>query len=160
VLRGSEQVHGLDVAYAPGHASHHVVYHDPASGVVYAGDVAGVRIPPSSLVVPPTPPPDIDLERWLDSLALVRGWRPRALALTHFGLVDDVEPHLDALQQELGRLAADGGVDGREAFLDGLDRRVKAASDDADVHAAYTHAAPPEQLWLGLERAWRKRAGS
>jgi glyoxylase-like metal-dependent hydrolase (beta-lactamase superfamily II) len=30
VLRGSEQVHGLDVAYAPGHASHHVVYHDPA----------------------------------------------------------------------------------------------------------------------------------
>jgi glyoxylase-like metal-dependent hydrolase (beta-lactamase superfamily II) len=158
VLRGGEQVHGLDVAYAPGHASHHVVYHDVAAGVVLAGDVAGVRIPPSALVVPPTPPPDIDLERWLESLALVRGWRPKALALTHFGLVEDVEPHLDALQRELERLAADGGAGGREAFLDDLDRRVRPASDDTDVHAAYAQAAPPEQLWLGLERAWRKRA--
>lgn len=156
VLRGGERVHGLEVAYAPGHASHHVVYRDAAEGVVYAGDVAGVRIPPSGLIVPPTPPPDIDLQRWLESLALVRSWQPAALALTHFGLVEDVEPHLHVLQHELELLAADGGKDGREAFLDHLDRLVSSGSEDGDVRAAYTQAAPPEQLWLGLERAWRK----
>jgi glyoxylase-like metal-dependent hydrolase (beta-lactamase superfamily II) len=160
VLRGGERVHGLEVAYAPGHASHHVVYRDPEAGVVYAGDVAGVRIPPSGLILPPTPPPDIDLERWLESLALVRSWQPKALALTHFGLLEDeeVEPHLDVLQRELELLAADGGKDGREAFLDAMGRRVGMGSEDEDVREAYVLAAPPEQLWLGLERYWRKRA--
>ena len=51
----------LDVLYTPGHAWHHVAYHETERNIVFAGDVAGVRIPPSPLVWPPTPPPDIDI---------------------------------------------------------------------------------------------------
>ena len=56
------------VEYTPGHASHHVCYlHEPTGGA-FVGDVAGVRIPPSSFTLAPTPPPDIDVEAW-DALA-------------------------------------------------------------------------------------------
>ena len=65
VLDGGETIEvagrALAVEYTPGHASHHVVYFDDSDGTAYVGDVAGVRIPPSDLVQPPTPPPDIDV---------------------------------------------------------------------------------------------------
>src|SRR5207248_3210254 len=69
VLGGGETIHGFRVAYAPGHASHHVVYLHEDSGWAFVGDVAGVRITPSDLTVAPTPPPDIDLEAWNASLS-------------------------------------------------------------------------------------------
>src|SRR4051812_18389906 len=64
ILSGGETVEGLEVAYTPGHASHHVTYFDPDSGEAYTGDVAGVRTPPTDFVLPPTPPPDIDIPKW------------------------------------------------------------------------------------------------
>ena len=70
----------MRVAYTPGHASHHVCYLHEESGTAFVGDVAAVRIPPSNLVVPPTPPPDIDIETWEDSIGIVEGWRPERLA--------------------------------------------------------------------------------
>ena len=76
----------LDVEYTPGHASHHVVYFDRSDGTAYVGDVAGVRIPPSDFVRPPTPPPDIDVERVASSRSTwsrhggPRVWRSRTSA--------------------------------------------------------------------------------
>ena len=91
VLEGGETIavagRELDVEYTPGHASHHVVYFDRSDGTAYVGDVAGVRIPPSDFVRPPTPPPDIDVEQWQRSIDLVAARRPARLALTHFGMV-------------------------------------------------------------------------
>jgi len=159
VLQGGEDVRGFQVAYAPGHASHHVVYAHARSGVVFAGDVAGVRIPPATLVVPPTPPPDIDLPAWVGSVELVESFEPEALALTHFGLVADVQPHLAALRTELQRLDADDGSAGHDAFI-GAVREQRAAAGDADVVAAYEQAAAAEQMWLGLERFWSRRAAT
>jgi glyoxylase-like metal-dependent hydrolase (beta-lactamase superfamily II) len=97
LLRGGETVEGFRVAYAPGHASHHVVYLHEDSGWVFTGDTAGVRIHREGPVVPPTPPPDIDVEAWLQSIDAIEAWDPAALALTHFGAYDDVASHLDAL---------------------------------------------------------------
>ena len=80
VLTGGERLlgGGFEVAYTPGHASHHVSYlHD---GTAFVGDVGGVRITPSSMTIPPTPPPDIDVEAWHESIALIRSWRPERLA--------------------------------------------------------------------------------
>ena len=54
-LRGGEEVEGLEVHYAPGHARHHVVYFDRADGSAYTGDVAGCQVPPSELVAAPDP---------------------------------------------------------------------------------------------------------
>ena len=80
VLEGGETIavagRELDVEYTPGHASHHVVYFDRSDGTAYVGDVAGVRIPPSDFVRPPTPPPDIDVEAWQRSIDLVAARQP------------------------------------------------------------------------------------
>ena len=89
-LSGGEVVEGFRVAYTPGHASHHVSYLHEATGDAYVGDVAGVRVPPHGFTVPPTPPPDIDLELWEESLQTLEGWDPTALCLTHFGRHADV----------------------------------------------------------------------
>ena len=75
-LTGGETVEGFRVAYTPGHASHHVSYLHEETGDAYVGDVAGVRIPPYPFVVAPTPPPDIDVEAWLDSLHTIASWNP------------------------------------------------------------------------------------
>ena len=88
-LAGGETVLGMRVAYTPGHASHHVCYLHEESGTAFVGDVAAVLIPGTGLIVPPTPPPDIDVETWEDSIGIVEGWRPERLALTHFGQIDD-----------------------------------------------------------------------
>jgi glyoxylase-like metal-dependent hydrolase (beta-lactamase superfamily II) len=78
VLSGGERVAGWRVAYTPGHASHHVSYLHERTATIFAGDVAGVRIPPEGHVLAPTPPPDIDLDAWHASLDLLDGWAPTA----------------------------------------------------------------------------------
>ena len=105
-LAGGEDVLGMRVAYTPGHASHHVCYLHEASGTAFVGDVAAVRIPPAELIVPPTPPPDIDIETWIDSIAIVESWRPERLALTHFGQVDEPTVHLETVRERLHEEAA------------------------------------------------------
>ena len=97
-LAGGETVLGMRVAYTPGHASHHVSYLHEESGTAFTGDVTGARIPGVELIVPPTPPPDIDIEAWEDSIGVVEAWQPTRLALTHFGAIDDPLPHLALAQ--------------------------------------------------------------
>jgi glyoxylase-like metal-dependent hydrolase (beta-lactamase superfamily II) len=151
VLRGGETVEGFRVAYAPGHASHHVTYLHEDSGWAFTGDVAGVRIDRDLPIVPPTPPPDIDIEAWLRSIDHVASWDPAVLALTHFGAYADVETHLAAIRDAL-RMQAEWARDlDHDAFI--ARRREWVA--DAPV---YEQAAPAEQMWLGLERYWRKKA--
>ncbi|MEA2478613.1 MAG: hypothetical protein QOJ07_535 [Thermoleophilaceae bacterium] len=156
ILTGGETVEGLRVAYTPGHASHHVSYFDPDSGEVYTGDVAGVRTPPAQLVLPPTPPPDIDIERWLESIDLVAAWKPETLCLTHAGKFGDVDRHLGEMREQLRR-HADTARDGGEAGLLELIRSETEDPGDPETAERYKQAAPPDQLWLGLERYWRKR---
>ena len=90
VLRGGESRDGWDVAYTPGHASHHVSYRHAGTGWVFAGDTAGVRLPPGDLLLPPTPPPEFDLEAWRASIDTIEAWEPQTLAITHFGDYRDV----------------------------------------------------------------------
>jgi glyoxylase-like metal-dependent hydrolase (beta-lactamase superfamily II) len=151
ILRGGETVEGFRVAYAPGHASHHVAYLHEDSGWAFTGDVAGVRIARDQPIVPPTPPPDIDVEAWLQSIDTVQAWDPAALALTHFGAYEDVAAHLDTLRAAL-RKQADWVRDLDEPEFRA---RRRAWVDDAPV---YEQAAPSDQMWQGLERYWRKRA--
>lgn len=103
-LDGGEVVDGLRSAATPGHASHHLAFlHD--SGYAFVGDVAGVRLDSVGPVLLPTPPPDIDLELWATSVGLVSSWQPQALALSHFGLIEEPGPHLDEVRHDLKRQA-------------------------------------------------------
>lgn len=158
VLRGGERVlDGFEVAYTPGHASHHVSYlHETTA---FVGDVGGVRIPPSTLVIPPTPPPEIDLEAWHESLARVAAWKPERLSITHFGASEDVEGHLEQVARRLDEWAERVGEQDQQAFVGEIEQEIENAAAEG-TPAAYQQAAPAEQIYLGLDRYWRKRGDS
>lgn len=104
-LTGNETVHvagrRLEVRYTPGHAVHHVIFFDAHSGELFAGDIAGVRLPGISVVRPPTPPPDLDLEAWSASLDQIQRLRPDVLYLGHYGAISDIQAHLSSLREHL-----------------------------------------------------------
>jgi glyoxylase-like metal-dependent hydrolase (beta-lactamase superfamily II) len=142
------RVVGLDCFPSPGHASHHVCYLG-ADGTLYAGDAAGVRITPERLVFPPTPPPDVDVEAWDATIDEILRRAPERLALVHFGVVDDVERHLESLRRRLhawAELVAGGAT--QEEF-------VAAVSEDT-LNASYTQAMPLWQSYAGLKR-WAEK---
>ncbi|HYH58838.1 MAG TPA: MBL fold metallo-hydrolase [Thermoleophilaceae bacterium] len=153
-LSGGERFEGFRVEYTPGHAVHHVTYLDEATGDAYVGDVAGVRIPPHPFTFAPTPPPDIDIPLWLESLERVRALAPAALCLTHFGRFDDVDGQLDAVAAYLERRREP--VADQESFERQIVEEAVAAVG-ADDAATYFQAAPPEQIWWGLQRYWARQ---
>jgi glyoxylase-like metal-dependent hydrolase (beta-lactamase superfamily II) len=156
-LSGGETVEGFRVAYTPGHASHHVCYLHEDTRDAYVGDIAGVRIPPYEHTVAPTPPPDIDVEAWLDSLHTIAAWNPQSLRLTHFGQVTDVADQLHRVRSALADQADSARLDGEERFIARLEAAMHDATDPATVEV-FEQAAPPDQLYQGLARYWRKRA--
>src|SRR5580700_2598354 len=86
---------------SPGHAKHHLALHDSLSGVLFAGDAVGVKLPDAGVLRPSTPPPDFDLDLALHSLHRFADRRPTALALAHYGMLE--EP-LDVLDEADGTL--------------------------------------------------------
>ncbi len=156
-LVGGEDVLGMRVAYTPGHASHHVSYFHEETGTAFVGDVAAVRIPPSELIVPPTPPPDIDIETWLESIATVESWRPERLALTHFGQVDDPIEHLEAVRSRL-REEADLAREFSEHDYERHHRALVAESVGPETAEELLQCVPPQYQWRGLDRYWKKRS--
>jgi glyoxylase-like metal-dependent hydrolase (beta-lactamase superfamily II) len=158
-LAGGEEVLGMRVAYTPGHASHHVCYLHEETGTAFVGDVAAVRIPPSDLIVPPTPPPDINIEVWLDSIATLESWRPQRLALTHFGQVDDPIEHLQTVRERL-REEADLARELSEQDYERHHRARIAEALDPETAVELLQAVPPQYQWRGLDRYWRKRGQS
>jgi glyoxylase-like metal-dependent hydrolase (beta-lactamase superfamily II) len=156
-LEGGEEVLGFRVAYTPGHASHHVSYLHADSGHAFVGDTAAVRIPPHDFVVPPTPPPDIDLELWEASLDEISSWSPLALCLTHFGLVDDPGAHIETVRRRLHEQAERAKLMDEDEFAAALQADVERELG-ADAGRAMSQAVPAGQQWAGLDRYWRKRA--
>ena len=169
VLRGGERIMAADreceVAYTPGHASHHVSFFDRSSGVAFVGDTAGIRTGADLFVLPPTPPPDIDIDAWKASVALIDRWGAETLFITHFGPHSDPATHLASLVKHLDGIAALAKTIVERDVTD--EERVNLFTDEArrylqrhmpDTAAAlYDQAAPLWQCWLGLARYWNKR---
>jgi glyoxylase-like metal-dependent hydrolase (beta-lactamase superfamily II) len=170
-LRGGEvlDVAGREVrvAYTPGHASHHVSFFDSGSGTAFVGDTGGIRVGDPLLVLPPTPPPDIDLEAWDGSLAAIRAWQPRRLFITHFGGFDDAGAHLADLQTRLHEAAgwarellADGRLDEAQrqaAFVERMLEVFRRALPGDDWTQRYVQTMPLDHCWQGLARYWQKK---
>jgi glyoxylase-like metal-dependent hydrolase (beta-lactamase superfamily II) len=150
-----DRILGLECFPTPGHASHHVSYLD-VDGTLYAGDAAGVRIAPGRFVLPPCPPPELDLEAWERSLEEIELRAPGRLALVHFGTFDDVSEHLAALRETLHEWGSrvEDGMD-EETFMAAA--RYDVAQVDPELVDAYDEAAPFWHHFRGLERYWRKR---
>ena len=155
------KVAGLEVRawHTPGHAVHHVAWQ--FGDMVVTGDVAGVRFPGATHVLPPMPPPDIDVEDWRRSLDVLRGLEPKALLLTHFGAFDDPARHLDELERRLvswtetaDRVVAEGGDTGDlGAALEAADDlEMEAVGVPADAVVRYRRLCPMEGNSAGLYR--------
>jgi glyoxylase-like metal-dependent hydrolase (beta-lactamase superfamily II) len=107
ILEGGETLsfgsRKLDVAYTPGHASHHVTYFDSGEGVAFIGDTGGIRIDNLPYILPATPPPDIDLTLWDESFKTILSRRPSKLFLTHFSWSNDPAAHIAEFHDRLHR---------------------------------------------------------
>lgn len=168
-LQGGERIAAagttLRVAYTPGHAKHHVSYLDETTGVAYVGDTGGIRVSGDYLLAP-TPPPDIDLAAWRQSLDAIDAWRPASLFLTHFGAVGGARAHLARFRETLvwqaeavrESLAAGNTDEARtRVFVEQLRRDLRQAMPEHEARATEL-AAPFDQLWQGLARYWSKQA--
>lgn len=121
-----------------------------------------MRVLGAPFIVPVAPPPDVDLDLWQDSLAVLRGWSCERLFLTHFGPVTDVDWHLDEMTARLGAWA--------QAVRDSLGEDEPAAERDfharemaamrravsGDARIPYTIMGQPAGSWRGLARYWRR----
>ena len=148
-----DRVLGLDCFPTPGHASHHVCYLD-RDGTLYAGDAAGVRIQPGRFVMPPTPPPEFDLDAWQQTLEELERRDPERLALIHWGVADDVQRHLVDLRLELYEWTDTirGGAE-LDEFVDYVKTELSDAGEDT---GQYDLAMPLWQSYQGLKR-WADR---
>ena len=156
-LAGGEQVLGMRVAYTPGHASHHVCYLHEESGTAFVGDVAAVSLPGTDLIVPPTPPPDVDIETWEDSIGIVESWAPERLALTHFGAIDDPAPHLAKVRERLREEAQLARELSEQDYEQRHRNLVAEHAETTESAEELIQCVPPEYQWRGLDRYWSKR---
>jgi len=149
----------------PGHASHHLAFHDPDARLVFTGDVAGIRLDGAPHVRPPTPPPDLDTPGWLESIARLRALRPEMLLLTHFGAIADPGWHLDDLAARLTDWTRRAGEATDRAALAALaaalqadgDAQLLAATGDAALVRRYAESIPYEMMAAGLLRQAQPR---
>jgi len=124
----------LEVHYTPGHAVHHVIFFDAHSGELFAGDVAGVKLQDVDYVRPPTPPPDLDLEAWSDSINLVKSLRPDVLYIGHFGAIKNIPEHFDLLREKLN------------SWGDFVLGAMRDGKDEAEITALLIEHTKPELL--------------
>jgi glyoxylase-like metal-dependent hydrolase (beta-lactamase superfamily II) len=154
-------IDGLEVIgwHTPGHANHHVAWQ--IGDAVAAGDVAGVRFPGATHVLPPLPPPDIDVEKWRQSLSVLRRLDPNRLLLTHFGAFDDPMRHIDELEERLvrwteiaARTVSGGGDKDVLGFeLERIDEEeMKDAGVSPETAERYRRLCPVKESSVGLFR--------
>jgi len=169
-LEGGERLKlgGRDivVTYTPGHAAHHVTYFEPASGVAFVGDTAGVMSPGLPCVLPVTPPPEFDLEAWLDSIHRIRMLEPSEIVLTHYGPSRDPARHLEELRSGLlawSEYARDSlSITGSEAsriawFTSRLEEWIDGRVEPERAKK-FLAGAGPDACWHGLSRYWSRKA--
>ena len=157
----------FDVAYTPGHASHHVSYFDPSTRIAFVGDTAGICRSAGAYVMPPTPPPDIDLDAWRLSEQRILAWDPDTLFLTHFGPFHGARLHFQQLMSNIAewsrivqRLLADGSLNDEErqrSFVEEAFQQLRRVVGETAAEQ-YGRAGRLDYSWQGLSRYWRKRS--
>lgn len=161
------QVAGLEIKAleTPGHARHHHVF--VLGDVAFAGDAAAARLPGWGFPDVPAPPPEFDLEVWEATLDRLLAQNFQRIYPTHFGPVDDVQGHLQAVKA----LVRETAVFVHTKMQEGLSRdelvvvyenwfaeRARAAGLTEAAITQYATANPLYMSVDGIMRYWRKRA--
>jgi glyoxylase-like metal-dependent hydrolase (beta-lactamase superfamily II) len=168
-LTGGEQLRlgeaQLEVFYTPGHASHHVSYFHRESRTAFVGDTAGIRVQGDAFLLPATPPPDIDVGIWNESLNAIAARGPERMFLTHFGFIENPAQHIRLYKArlaewtELTRNLLHRGMEAtaaEKAFVDAISSEIKST---LPMNAAdhYIFNGGLRLSWLGLMRYVRKQ---
>ena len=149
--------------HTPGHAIHHIAWQ--CDELLFAGDVAGVKINDGP-AFPPCPPPDINVEDWRKSIRKIKVKRFSKLYLTHFGVVNNPKTHLVELEGRLNNLARwiypfwESGTSQAKtlkAFTVYMDGQMKAAGVKSKLRKQYELANPYWMSVAGLMRYWEKK---
>lgn len=149
--------------HTPGHAKHHIAWQ--VGEVIFTGDVAGVRIDQGP-VVPPCPPPDINLEDWKNSIQILKNANPSTLYLTHYSSVENIDEHLNALLAVLDswanwiKIKMDEGLTNEEMvplFMEFTADGLREAGLDEKGIQLYEAANPSWMSVAGLVRYWTKK---
>lgn len=159
--------HKIVAHFTPGHAVHHIAWQ--VADQLIVGDVAGVKIGQGP-VVPPCPPPDINLEDWQQSIDLIRNLKPQGIWLTHYGKVETIETHLQELSARLVRYANwmkvyfDKGASPEEvtplfSAMAARDLTEHGVTSEVALNQ-YELANPAWMSVAGLLRYWKKRSAS
>jgi glyoxylase-like metal-dependent hydrolase (beta-lactamase superfamily II) len=169
ILEGGETIalgpRKIEVAYTPGHASHHVSYFENLEGAAFVGDTTGIRIEGHSYVMPATPPPDIDLQLWDSSLTTILERKPTRLFLTHFGFSKNPAEHITQFRERLRRWmdttedilqTAKSDAAALEKFMSTMRAEISAHLPAEEVEQ-YILTAGLNLSFLGLARHARKR---
>jgi glyoxylase-like metal-dependent hydrolase (beta-lactamase superfamily II) len=157
--------HDVAVAKTPGHASHHVSYFLPDAGVAFVGDTAGLCRSSRRVVLPATPPPDVDLEQWRASTQRILAWDPDVLFLTHFGPNRSPRLHFtdfwtrmeDWSRRVRGQLQQGGDDSANAAAFQEEVLAELARATSLEEAQAYSKAGRFDFSWNGLARYWKKR---
>jgi len=156
--------HSVEVTPTPGHASHHVSYFLPDAGIAFVGDTAGICRASGRIVLPATPPPDIDMPAWRKSTEKILAWNPEVLFLTHFGPHRTPRVHFADFWKRLEgwnrRIwsdiqKTDADADLERQFADHVMDELTRETSRAEAQA-YAYAGRFDYSWRGLARYWRK----
>ena len=169
-LEGEETVsigeRDFEILYTPGHASHHLTFWDSQEGTAFIGDVGGISVEGDKFILPATPPPDIDIELWDQSLDAIAALQPANLFLTHFGYAHEPEAHIARYRERLrgwsGMVKSflDEGKNEEVAakeFVDAVTGEIRGAEDEYGTDH-YIFNGGLYLSWLGLLRYTKKKA--
>jgi glyoxylase-like metal-dependent hydrolase (beta-lactamase superfamily II) len=105
---------------APGHARHHIVIRDEATGWVFTGDTFGISyrefdVAGRAFAFPSSTPVQFEPDVLAASINRIAALKPERVLLTHYSAVDDVPRLADTLTRltrryaEIGRAHAEAG---------------------------------------------------
>jgi glyoxylase-like metal-dependent hydrolase (beta-lactamase superfamily II) len=147
----------------PGHADHHFVF--LFEDTCFTGDVGGIRIQRYPYLRVPMPPPELHFGKWHSSIARLRREKITHIAPTHFGIYDDPEWHLRAVDQSLDdaerwlahAMPQNPSIqDLRQQFKDWMNEQAIQQSMSADDIRSYELANPLGMSADGMLRYWNK----
>ncbi len=154
----------ITALHTPGHAVHHIAW--KIDGIIFTGDVAGVKIHRGP-VVPPCPPPDINIEAWKSSIEIIIEQKAEKIYLTHFGEIRDIFRHLDDLEIVLDDWANwmkpqfDAGKNPQEIipeFMAYTKEQLLEKGCSPETIQVYEYANPSWMSVAGLLRYWKLKS--
>jgi len=151
----------------PGHAYHHFAY--IYQDVCFSGDIGGVRVGGARHVRLPMPPPEFNLELWRESLHKLKAEYAHGafhrIAPTHFGIFDDSDWHLRAVEQAFDKIEswilkvmpANPSTDElKDLFIQWTGERSLHYGLEPDLMGPFEAANPSWMSAYGIHRYWHK----